>query len=93
MTKNQIIILILNNIFFNLVSDFFCMYYNLNRDKFYVYKQKIFFCSVVLLIYFIFIFCLFFVFIDGFNNSFGKMSLILFVIKDNKINKNVIFIG
>lgn len=93
MIRNQIIILILNNIFFNLVSDFFCMYYNLNRDKFYVYKQKIFFCSDIFLIYFIFIFCLFFVFIDGFNNSFGKMSLILFVIKDNKINKNVIFIG
>lgn len=56
-------------------------------------NRKYFFCSVILVIYFIFIFCLFFVLIDGFNNSFGKMSLILFVIKDNKINKNVIFIG
>lgn len=43
MTRNQIIILISNNIFFYLASDFPCMYYNLNRDKFHVYKQKTFF--------------------------------------------------
>lgn len=93
MTRNQIIILISNNIFFNLASDFPCMYYNLNRDKFHVNRHKIFFCSVVPLINLTPILCLLPVFIDGFNNSSGKTSLISLVIKDNKTNKNIIFIG
>lgn len=93
MTTNQIIILISNNIFFNLASDFPCMYYNLNRDKFHVYKQKTFFCSDIPLIHLTPILCLLPVFIDGFNNSSRKTSLISPVIKDNKTNKNVIFIG
>lgn len=93
MTRNQIIILISNNIFFNLASDFPCMYYNLNRDKFHVYKQKTIFCSDIPLIHLTHILCLLPVFIDGFNNSSGKTSLISPVIKDNKTNKNVIFIG
>lgn len=93
MTRNQIIILISNNIFFNLASDFPCMYYNLNRDKFHVYKQKTFFCSAIPVIHLTPILCLLPVLIDGFNNSSGKTSLISPVIKDNKTNKNVIFIG
>lgn len=95
MTRNQIIILISNtiNYFFNLASNFPCMYYNLNRDKFHVYKQKTVFCSAVPLIHLTPILCLLPVLMDGFNNSAGKTSLISLVIKDNKTNKNVIFIG
>lgn len=56
-------------------------------------NRKHFFCSAIPVIHLTPILCLLPVLIDGFNNSSGKTSLISPVIKDNKTNKNVIFIG